>query len=263
MKPNHQLISTGIAALAAATAMLATPTAASADSPQRSDPCPAADTVPECEIAYPSTHTAETAAVEILLPDEPWAGLTRGEWDARGWQWSLSLPPDFDASGGRCGYGQVEPVFFLPGSTQAEITCVVAEGTAIFVKFAGVECSTVEPEPYFGRTEDELRACAIAALDGELLDYQARIDGHDVADLDTYHSVSPLFTITFAEDNRFQVPPAIGQSVAAAYSFIIAPPAPGEYEIVLSTTYLGDPEPYTYTVNLVVEAPQVIELPTT
>jgi hypothetical protein len=264
MKPNHQLISTGIAAaLAAGSAMLATPTAASAHSPQRSDPCPAADTVPVCEINQQSTQAPDTAAVEILSPDEPWAGLTRGEWDARGWQWSLSLPPDFDASGGRCGYGQVEPVFFLPGSSQAEITCAVAEGTAIFVKLAGVECSTVEPEPYFGRTEDELRACAIAALDGDLLDFQARINGHEVADLDTYQSVSPLFTITFAKGNRFEVSPAVGQSVAAAYSFIIAPPPPGEYEIVMSTTYVGEPQPFVDTVNLIVDAVHVVEPPQT
>jgi hypothetical protein len=256
MRPNHRLISSGLAALAAGSAMLAIPTATSAHGPQRLDPCPAADTVAVCESDRPST---QTAVVDILSPDEPWAGLTRGEWDARGWQWSLSLPPDFDASGGRCGYGQVEPVFFLPGSSQAEITCVVAEGPAIFVKLAGVECSTVEPEPYFGRTEDELRACALAALDGELLDYQARINGHAVAELDTYLSVSPLFTITFPEGNRFQLPPAVGHSVAAAYSFIIAPPPPGEYEIVLSITLLGEAEPSIDTVNLIVVAPQVIE----
>jgi hypothetical protein len=260
MKHNYPMVSTGLAVIAAGSALLATPTATSAHGPQRPDPCPAADTVPVCEIDQSPTQTAE---VDVLLPDEPWAGLTRGEWDARGWQWSLSLPPDFDASGGRCGYGQVEPVFFLPGSRQAEITCVVAEGPAIFVKVAGVECSTVEPEPYFGRTEEELRACAIAALDADLLDYQARVNGRDVAELDTYQSVSPLFTITFPEGNRFQLPPAVGHSVAAAYSFIIAPPPPGEHEIVLSTTYIGDPEPYIYTVNLIVEAPQVIEPPAT
>ena len=114
-----------------------------------------------------------TAAVEILPPDEPWAGLTRGEWDARWWQWAVSMPeeinPNFDTSGERCGYGQSGPVFFLPGNVvgegPAEITCVVAAGTAIYVNVVGSECSTVEAPPYFGRTEDELRACANATLD--------------------------------------------------------------------------------------------------
>jgi hypothetical protein len=36
------------------------------------------------------------------------------------------------------------------------------------------------------------------------------------------------------------MPPGVGQSVAAAYSFIIAPPPPGEYEIV-TTTRFGAP----------------------
>ena len=33
-------------------------------------------------------------AVEILPPDESWAGLTRGELDARFWQWNMSMPED-------------------------------------------------------------------------------------------------------------------------------------------------------------------------
>jgi hypothetical protein len=194
-------------------------------------------TTPDAVADTSVATTPEAAAVEILPPDELWGEATRGEWDARSWQWFLSLPPDFDASGRRCGLGQFGPVFFLPGSEAPEFTCVIAEGTAIFVKLAGVECSTIEPEPYFGRTEDELRACAIDSLGGEVLDFQARINGQDVADLDTYQSVSPLFTITFAEGNRFDMPPGVGQSVAAAYSFIIAPPPPGEYEIVTTTRF--------------------------
>jgi hypothetical protein len=214
-------------------------------------------------VAVAETGAATALAareLEILQPDEPFAGLTRGEWDARWWQWAVSMPedinPNFDASGERCGFGQSGPVFFLPGNVvgegSAEITCVVAAGTAIYVNVVGSECSTVEAPPYFGRTEDELLACANAALD-ELPEYQARINGQQVADLDAYRTESPLFTLTFAEDNIFGVDAGVAQSVSASYSLIIAPPPPRQYEIA-TLGALGDT-----TATVIVEAPQVIE----
>ncbi len=212
--------------------------------------------------------TPGAVALEILPPDEPWAGVTRGEWDARWWQWAISMPvdvnPGADATGERCGLGQSGPVFFLPGNfgiePPVERTCVVAEGTAIYVTPANVECSTVEPPPFFGRTEDELRGCATTGLD-EATDLQARVNGQDVAELETYRTSSPLFTLTFPENNVFGVEPGVAQAVSEAYSFIIAPPPPGDYEIAVSTMYDGEAEPFAITINLIVEAPQVIESP--
>ena len=97
-----------------------------------------------------------------MLPDEGWAGLTRGEWDARWWQWGATMPEDvhpaYDMTGDeRCGYGQSGPVFFMPGGPAVGLPFrgVVAEGIAILVDVASAECSTVEPPPFSGRTEDE------------------------------------------------------------------------------------------------------------
>ena len=52
------------------------------------------------------------------------------------------------------------PVFFVIGEvvTGEKRTCAVAEEIAIYVVVATVECPTVEPPPFFGRTEEELRA---------------------------------------------------------------------------------------------------------
>ena len=220
-------------------------------------------------IAQTTEATApDTGGVEIVPPDESWAGASRGEWDARWWQWAVTMPedinPNFDTTGEHCGYGQSGPVFFMPASfgEAFERTCVIAEGTAIYVVVAGTECSTVEPPPFFGRTEEELQACASAALD-DATNYQASVNGQDVPDLETYRTGSPLFTMTFPENNIFAVEPGVAQSVSETYSFIIAPPPPGEYEIVVSTMYVGDPQLYTGTVNLIVQAPQVIEAPPT
>jgi hypothetical protein len=239
----------------------------------------ASDTVTETSVATTVDTVVDTsvattpAAVDILPPDEPWSGLTRGEWDARKWQWMLSMPEDvnpyFDATGDRCGYGQSGPVFFLPGTAVGEaaggepFTCVIAEGTAIYVRVAGTECSTLEPPPFFGRNEDELRACATADLDG-VTNYQARINGQDVADLDAYRIGSPLFTLIYPENNIVGVEPGVAQAVSESYSFIIAPPPPGQYEIASTARYAGEPATRpTATVTIIVEAPQLIEPPPT
>jgi hypothetical protein len=225
------------------------------------------DTVAETSVAT----TPETAAVEIMPPDERWGGASRGEWDARSYQWAVSMPeavnPLFDATGERCGYGQSGPVFFLPGNFAegsaegVHRTCVVAEGTAIYLGVVGANCSTLEPSPFFGRTEDELRACASAWLDNEIVDFEARIDGHAVADLNAYRFSSPLFTLTYPANNIFGAEPGVAQAVSEGYGFIIAPPPPGEYEIAWSVLSVGASERFAITVNLVVEAPQVIEPP--
>jgi hypothetical protein len=111
-------------------------------------------TTPETVADTNVTTTPEGAAVEILPPDEPWGGVARAEWEARSWQWWMSLPeditPGLDTTGERCGYGQFGPVFFLPGIVRQEVlvfTCVVAEGTAILASPNGAACATIEPPP--------------------------------------------------------------------------------------------------------------------
>ena len=71
---------------------------------------------------------------------------------------------------------------------------------------------------------------------------QVRVNGQEVADLDSYRIASPLFTITLPENNILGVEPGVAQAVSEAYSFIIAPPPPGEYEINFSTLASGQPE---------------------
>lgn len=209
--------------------------------------------------------TPVAGEVTILPPDESYGGATRGEWDARWWQWAVSMPedinPNFDTSGERCGYGQSGPVFLLPGSFTGEpasVTCVVPEGAAIFVAAGGSGCSTVEPPPFFGRNEEELRACAMANTDA-IVDVQASINGEEVPDLESYRSSSPLFTLNFPADNFYGVPEGVALSVSEGYNFIVAPPPPGEYEIVVSALFEGEPAPFEGTITVIVEEPQVIE----
>lgn len=219
--------------------------------------------LPGTSIAQEATHGA--TGVTILAPDEAYGGVSREEWDARWWQWAVSLPedinPNLDVTGDACGYGQSGPVFYLPGNFTQEpgvITCVVPEGTAILVSAGGSECSTVEPPPFFGRNEEELRDCAAAQTDA-IVEISASIDGEPVAGLEGYRASGPLFPLTFGEDDIFDVPSGVALSVSDSYTFIIAPLAAGEYLIEASTLFEGDSEPYTGSARVIVTAPQVIE----
>ena len=233
------------------------------------------DTVPETTVAATPATLAETSAtspdaagVEILPPDESWGGLSRGELTAQWWQRAFTMPeeisPYTDTTGESCGYQQSGPVFLMPGSLvgSVERTCLVAEGTAIFVGGIGGSCSTVEPPPFFGRTEDELREC-VTAVNEEIAEYSLQINGQDVPDLDSYRTTSPLFTIIFPEDNFFDIEPGVANAVAEAISIIIAPPPPGEYVITGSLRHVWESVPTTFSTTIIVEAPQVIEPTTT
>ena len=103
----------------------------------------------------------------VLPPDAEVAGSGLGEWSARSWQYFFSLPqavnPYFDETGEWCGYGQSGPVFMLAGADH-DVTrsCVVPAGSYVFVPIIGSECSTVEPEPFFGSDEASLKSVRTA-----------------------------------------------------------------------------------------------------
>lgn len=213
--------------------------------------------------------TPGSAELTVLAPDESYAGLTRGEWDARWWQWATSMPeeinPNFDPTGERCGYGQFGPVFFTPAGLApspddgaAPIRCVVPEGTGLFVSLGGTECSTVEPPPYFGRNEAELRECAALQSD-TFTSVEATVNGVDLPDIERYRTDSPLFTLNFPEDNFFGVPEGAALSVSNGYSLLIAPPPPGEYDLTFSTVSEGSPDRSTFSLTVVVIAAEIIE----
>ena len=216
------------------------------------------DTIVETSVV--AATSPEEASVEVLAPDESWAGVSRAEWTARAWQWWLSLPTDVNPSmtDTGCGYGQAGPVYFLPISAD-NVHCVVAEGTAIYVTAEYTWCSTVEPAPAFGRNEEELQACA--SLDNTGITSHVTINGHDIGDTGQYRLATAAFPITLPEGNLSLAQPGVALAVAETTNFIIAPPPPGDYEIVASLSSPDHNAVFTYTIS--VEAPQVLEAPPT
>ena len=81
MNTNHKIIGSALAVLAASTAMIATSTTVGAHSPQRWDICPAADTVPLCEIVRPSNPSgsagSKVAALRPVDGTAVWTGDTK------------------------------------------------------------------------------------------------------------------------------------------------------------------------------------------
>jgi len=201
-----------------------------------------------------------TGAVGTLLPpDAQVAGLSLAEWSARSWQWIFSFPeevnPFSDETGARCGYGQAGPVFFLAGAERsAERACIVPSGVHVLVPLLGSECSTVEPPPFFGRDEAELRRCATEAVamaetTQDMTTMQLSVDGQSVDDLSAYRTNTPRFPLWLPEDNLLGSSQRVADSVADGYLVLLSPLAEGEHVVAIT---IPGPETVTITYRLTV-----------
>lgn len=205
---------------------------------------------PAAVLAQGATPQASPAAgPTVLPPDAPAYGATYAEWAGRYFQWHLSFPPavspSTDPTGERCGYGQAGPVFFLAGGEPAFFEpggtppaedpapareCIVPAGVPLLLHLFGANCSTVEPPPFFGRDEAELRACATALLDPPTV-LTASVDGVAIPDLERYRVQTPLFRVALPADNWLGVEPATVEAVGEGYFLLLAPLPPGEHEV--------------------------------
>ncbi len=200
--------------------------------------------------------------VAVLPPDAQVAGLNLAEWSTRSWQWIFSFPQDVnpfsDDGGARCGYGQSGPVFFLAGAEHTvERTCVVPSGVHLLAPLAGSECSTVEPPPFFGRDEAELRRCASDAVDMaettlDMTTMQLTVDGQTVDDLSAYRTSTPLFTLQLPEDNLLGSSQRVADSVADGYLVLLSPFSVGEHVVTIAGPGPQPGETITITYRLTV-----------
>jgi len=191
-----------------------------------------------------------------ILPAHAHAyGKSLGAWTAAWWQWALALPfsahPLFDSAS--CDAGQSGKVWFLGGAftgTETTRECTVPYGKAILFPIVNVECSTVEPPPFFGGNEAELRECA-AVFQDTAFGLSATIDGHDVANIDQYRVQSPVFDFTLPEDNIFGMPAGTsGQSVSDGVWILLAPLSRGSHTIHFEGSFPGFPIVVTYNITV-------------
>lgn len=189
----------------------------------------------------PSAASAKKS--HVFPPSAHPFGASHGEWQARWFKWFLEIPasvnPLFDETGELCAVGQKGPVWFTAPIARTGTTiraCTIPSGKGIFVLGLGNECSDIEPPPFFGATEADLRACAAAGLEEFFGDatFSITVDGLEVADLDRYRTQTPLFGYTLPEDNLYGAPAGTRATMAISdgTAVIVKPLPPGFHRIV-------------------------------
>jgi hypothetical protein len=190
--------------------------------------------------------TAENPNPGVLPPQANAQGRGYSGWSAAWWQWYQSIPtplhPALDTTGEFCTEEQSGKVFFLAANlvTTDTIPCSVRSGKSIFFDIANVECSTVEPPPFFGSTEGELRSCARCWADHIVpSSLEVTVDGRALEDLARYRAASPLFTFAYPADNIFGIPdgPGTGQSVSDGYWIYLHPLPAGQHTVSFSGAF--------------------------
>jgi hypothetical protein len=162
-------------------------------------------------------------------------GATYAEWDARWWLWAFSIPADPSHPffpGGNVLQGQTGKVWFLAGVFGGEVRSItIPSGTALYFPIVNTECSTVEPDPFHGGNEAELRACAKGWIDNSF-DLAAEIDGTPVQNIWSYRHQSTLYSFgPLGPNNILGVPGASGQSADDGVYLMLVPMSVGSHTI--------------------------------
>lgn len=188
----------------------------------------------------PSAASAKKA--NVFPPTAHPFGVSFAEWQARWFEWLIEIPaptnPQFDETGALCGVGQSGPVWFLAPVVRTGTTtraCTIPKGAGIAVLGIGNECSNIEPPPFFGATEAELRECAAFGYETffEGATVSIIVDGIVVSDLDRYRMQTPLFSYTLPPDNIYGLPPGEAtKAISDGQIAIVRSLSPGAHTIV-------------------------------
>lgn len=189
----------------------------------------------------------------------PPSGILTVEW----WKWIMAIPseinPLLDETGENCDVGQEGPVWFLvgtPGNSEdqeppitgsAERECTIPEGKKILFPIFNTFCSELNDEAAIrealgipagqpipqSQLKEGLRLCAEDIINQANI-LEASIDGKEITNLQDFRGQSPLFTITYPEDNPFGVTNFTDipqRAVSDGYWVLIKGLEPGEHTI--------------------------------
>jgi hypothetical protein len=186
----------------------------------------------------------------VYPPNTTVLGMSYGDWSAAWWQYVLTftndVSPYLDTTGLYCNEGQGGPVFFLAGGPVNPTTrrCTIPAGKALFFPLINVECSTVEPAPFYGRDAQQARACAALWNDGiDIKSLKLTIDGKHVKDLDDFRVQSPFYDFIVPPADNFLGVNGVtsGSSASDGYWVMVKPLSPGMHVIHFEAAWVSGP----------------------
>jgi hypothetical protein len=197
------------------------------------------------------------AGAAIASPSSRSYGKSYADFAAEWWQWAISLPasghPLFSSGSVDCSTGQSGHVWNLAGAfvtsgDPTERSCAIPSGTALLLPLVNVECSTLEPPPFFGADEAGLRACV---QEFEFTDLHASVDGVEIGDLDRFLvEWSPLFGILPPADNILDVVGGSeGVAIARGVHLLLQPLSIGEHVVTFGGTTLQGSASFDFDVT--------------
>ena len=190
----------------------------------------------------PSKHSSPQKF--LLSREQKPLGRTWEDWTIEWWQWVLSIEkdknPGIDTTGSKFNphqpYGNV---IFLVGTFEgnAERSYVIPKGKNIFFPIINFITSYTE-EPDL-KTESQLIARATQDIDS-IVNKRLIIDGFDLGDVEKYRIRSPVFDLTFPENNVFDFKPGPTKAISDGYWIFLRPLTFGRHDIYASgSCYYG------------------------
>ena len=209
--------------------------------------------------AFAGGHKTKSPVVPI---NGEYDGKSYEEWGASWWKWLLELPmvtasgvthPGVDAPTFDVTEGQHGNVWFLAATFGADRTCTIPAGKALFIATLNVECSNLEPAPFYGATAEDRRDAATAFAD--LIDPSTlffTINGAAV-DLADFRAASADIKFNAPTPWIYGATGGKGRSSGDGYYILLEPLPPGDYDISYGGVF-GGPPALTQTYRLTVSA---------
>jgi hypothetical protein len=184
---------------------------------------------------FSTNGTVASEPAQIVPVDETAYGETYAEHSASYWQWYLSEPleghPGIDSPEFNVKSGQRGKVWFLSGLLgTGTVNVTVPAGKALFIGLLNAEASTLEEPPFYGETEAEQRAAAVAVMD-HLVEIAAAVDGQPVADIARYRVTSPQFSFEAPTPWIFGAVGGEGMAVGDGYYLLLRPMSQGSHTL--------------------------------
>jgi len=183
-----------------------------------------------------NTHTKNVNINETMYSrdDKPF-GKTWEEWTSKWWQWLLSIPkesnPGIDATGEKFDAHQnASDVVFLVGTFGGSAKRNYTIPTSKSVLFPIINFTTSYIEEPDLKTESELKSRAKRDID-DIVNKEATIDGMEVQNIEKYRVQSPIFDLTYPENNVFELSSGTSRAISDGYWVFLKPLSPGMHNI--------------------------------